>query len=52
MSKVELVCLKDKSEQCPYKRKRANRKAFYNCVKPHTCKHPPCEWVIYEEIKK
>ena len=51
MSKIELVCLKDKCDQCPYKRKRHDGKPFYRCVKPYTTKHPPCEWVIYREGK-
>lgn len=50
MSKVELECLKDKCEACFYRRKRKDGKPFYNCVKPDTPKHPPCEWVIYEEV--
>lgn len=51
MSKIELVCLKDKCDQCPYKRKRHDGKPFYRCVKPYTTKHPPCEWVICREWK-
>lgn len=62
MSKIELVCLKDKCDQCPYKRKRHDGKQFYRCVKPYTTKHPPCElvyttkhppceWVICREWK-
>jgi hypothetical protein len=53
MSKIELVCLKDKQDSCPYKRKRKGGKPFYNCMKPYLTKHPPCEWVIYhEEVTK
>ena len=43
---TELICLKDKCDPCPFKRKREDGK-FYDCIKPYTTKHPPCEWVIY-----
>lgn len=44
---VELICLKGKSDPCPFKRK-LEKGTFYNCIKPYTTKYPPCEWVVYQ----